>query len=406
MMRLRRATSFVHCQTVVRREFLSIVVALVCATCAFGQAEDELVLDESGDDLFDISLDELTDLTVGTVEGASKREQLTTEAPASVSIISSDEIERFGHRTLADVLQSVRGFHVSYDRNYHFLGTRGINQQDFNSHVLILVNGHRINNNLSDGGFVGTMFPIDVDLIERVEVIRGPGSVLYGNNAFFGVINVVTKRGADFRKGEVSGTVASFNTYSGRVTYGHSFKNDIELLLSGSYLDSDGEKGLFFPAFNTPSRNNGIAEKGDRDGYGSFYGNMRWKDFILQGSFIEREKGVPTAPLLSAFNDPNAASTHKRSFVNFKFEHEFPDEVDVTALIYYDRYDFDLALPFAPPYTLSDLVSRLQQSGEWWGSEVRLSKTVFEHHRLTLGAEYRDDFRQDSIQCPPRQVPA
>src|SRR5205823_9088176 len=100
-------------------------------------------------------------------------------------------------RTLADILQSVRGLQVSYNRNYSFVGVRGFNRGDFNSRVLLLVDGHRINNSLSDGAFIGTEFILDVDLIDRVEVIRGPGSSLYGNNAFFGVVKVITRKGRD-----------------------------------------------------------------------------------------------------------------------------------------------------------------------------------------------------------------
>ena len=225
-------------------------VWICCALGAAAQSGGESLPEEGDGDLFDISLDELTELTVGTVQGASKHEQKTTEAPASVTVLDSEEIQRYGYRTLSALLQSVRGFHVSSDRNYSFLGTRGVNQQDYNSHVLILVNGHRINHNLSDGGLIDTAFPIDVDLIERVEVVRGPGSVLYGNNAFFGVINVVTKRGRDFGSGEVSGAVASFETYSGRVSYGTRAKNGVEFLLSGTYLDSAGEKEIYFPAYD------------------------------------------------------------------------------------------------------------------------------------------------------------
>ncbi len=374
-------------------------ISIFCALGAAAQSGGESLLEEGDDDLFDISLDELTELTVGTVQGASKHEQKTTEAPASVTVLESEEIQRYGYRTLADLLQSVRGFHVSSDRNYSFLGTRGVNQQDFNSHVLVLVNGHRINQTLSDGGFIGGAFPLDVDLIERVEVVRGPGSVLYGNNAFFGVINVVTKRGRDFGSGEVSGAVASFETYSGRVTYGDRTKNGVEFLLSGSYLDSGGEKNIYFPAFNQPrlNVNNGIAVRNDAERYGSLFGMIQWRDFTLQGSFLDRRKTAPSAPLFSLFNHPRNRSSDERGYVDLKFEHAFPDDLDLTALVYYDRYDVGISLPYGPPFSLMDEINRVDQTGEWWGSEVRLSKKLFEVHRLSLGTEYRDDFRQEAV---------
>jgi iron complex outermembrane receptor protein len=77
------------------------------------------------------------------VEAASKFQQPIGEAPSSVTIISSDEIKKYGHRTLADILETVPGLYISYDRNYSFLGIRGFSLGDFNNRVLLLVNGHR-----------------------------------------------------------------------------------------------------------------------------------------------------------------------------------------------------------------------------------------------------------------------
>ena len=181
----------------------------------------------------DLSIAELANIEVPVVEAASKYKQKTTEAPASVTIITSDEIKKQGYRTLADLLRNVPGLYVSYDRLYASLGVRGFNL-GVNDRVLLLINGHRINNSLSDGAFIGTEFILDVDLIDRVEVIRGPGSSLYGANAFFGVINVITRKGRDMagHGAEASGDAASYDTYKGRVTYGKKFENGLEMLFS------------------------------------------------------------------------------------------------------------------------------------------------------------------------------
>src|ERR1044071_8838784 len=205
-------------------------------------------------DLTEVPLETLMQMEVPTVYSASKFEQKTTEAPSSISVVKADEIKLYGYRTLADVLRSLQGFYVSYDRNYAFLGTRGINLGDFNSRTLVLVDGHRINNNLTDGAYIDTAFILDVDLIDRVEVIRGPGSVLYGNNAFFGVINVVTRKGKQLDGVEASAEYGGFDTWKGRVTLGKAFTNGIEVLLSGSFYDSEGEDKLFYKEFNTPAQ--------------------------------------------------------------------------------------------------------------------------------------------------------
>ena len=84
-------------------------------------------------------------------QGASEVGEKPTEAPSSVTVITSERDQEIRPSDLADVLQSVQGFHVSYDRNYAFLGARGVSLGDFNSRILLLVDGHRVNNNLTDG---------------------------------------------------------------------------------------------------------------------------------------------------------------------------------------------------------------------------------------------------------------
>src|SRR6185436_3680385 len=174
--------------------------------------------------------------------GASGFKQKVTEAPASITIITSDDIQKYGYRTLADILRNVPGFYVSNDRNYSYLGVRGYGLPgDYNSRITLLVDGHRLNDNIFDAALLGTEFPVDVDLIDRVEVIRGPNSSLYVASAFLGVINIITKRGHDMQNVSVAGEVASYGTYRGRVSYGNKFSNGLEVLVSGSFYDSRGQ---------------------------------------------------------------------------------------------------------------------------------------------------------------------
>ena len=133
--------------------------------------------------------------------------------------------------------------------------------------IALLIDGHRLNDNIYDGNIIGTDFPLDVDLIDRVEVIRGPNSSLYVASSFLGVINVITKRGPGPAAAlcGASASAASFGTYQGRLTYGTKFSNGLELLLSGTFYDSHGQDRLFFKEFDNPATNNGIALNADDD---------------------------------------------------------------------------------------------------------------------------------------------
>jgi iron complex outermembrane receptor protein len=377
----------------VHSTFLRMLCLLFCFTALWVRAS-ETETNQNSADLTSLSLEALMDIEVPTVYGASKYEQKETEAPASVTVITSEEVKRYGYRTLADVLQSVQGFYVSYDRNYSSLGSRGVNLGDFNSRILVLVNGHRMNNNLTDGAAIGTDFILDVDLIDHVEIIRGPSAVLYGNNAFFGVINVITRQGKQVDGAEVSGEYGQYDSYKGRVTFGKSFTNGFQFLLSGSWYDSAGADQLFYPQYNTPAQNNGIAKNLDGDSFKSLFGSIGFRDFTLEGGFISREKGNPTAQFVgtNGFNDARLRTIDDRSYAALKYAHSFPDVLDVSAQVYYDRSDFQIGYPVV--FGTNDFSSTEKDAGEWWGTEVQLNKRLWERHIITLGAEFRDDFHQ------------
>jgi len=329
---------------------------------------------------------------IPVVFGASRYDQKVTEAPSSVTLITASEIERSGARTLADLLRRVTGFYVTYDRNYNYLGFRGFNRPgDFNSRVLLLVDGHRLNDNLYDQAGLGTESLIDVDLIERIEVIRGPSSSLYGTNAFLGVINVITKRGRDIGGAEVSGEVGSHHSYRGRATYGNKFSNGLEMLLSGSYYDSDGKSKLYYEEFDDPATNYGRVEDADDDRFPTGFAKLSFRDLSLQAGYVSREKGIPTASYGTAFNSDRTRSTDEHFYVDLGFGHRFADDTQFSGRLFYDQFSYRGDYFYDDP---AEVLNRDDSLGDGWGTEIKLDRQLFEAHKVTLGAEYRDDYRQ------------
>jgi outer membrane receptor for ferrienterochelin and colicins len=343
-------------------------------------------------DLTELSLDELSSIKVNTIYGVSKYVQKIKEAPSLVTIVDKDEIAKYGQKTLADILRSVNGFYVSYDRNYSYLGVRGFNRPgDYNSRVLLLVDGHRLNDDIYDSASIGTEFPLDVDLIERVEIIRGPSFSVFGNNAVFAVINVITKRGHAINGVEVSGDAGSYDTYKGRFSYGKKFKNDLDLTLSGSFYDSAGPNRLYYPEFNTSGNNvnNGVAENADYDRYYNFLATAAYHDFTLQGLYGSREKGIPTGSYETTFNNNRTKTIDEQGYLDAKYQHKFENDYEATARLYYDYYHYQ------GDYVYEPTVNRDLANGNGWGTEVQLTKRLFDRHTLVAGAEFRDIFQQD-----------
>lgn len=349
-------------------------------------------------DISNLSLEDLMKIEVNSVYGASRFLQKVTEAPASVSIITSEEIKRYGYVTLADAIRSVRGFYINYTRSYSDLGARGFARPgDFNTRVLLLVDGHRISDNIYNSALVGAEFPISVDLIDRIEVIRGPSSSLYGTNAFFGVINIITKRGRGFDGPEIAAETASYDSYRARVSYGKQFSNGFEMLVSGSLSDSQGHRRLYFKEFDSPETNNGIAENADGEDVRQLFANLSWREFSLQAVYGDRTKHIPTASFGTAFNDPGTFTDDERGYLDLKYEHAVNKNAELKARLYYDHYYYhaDYVYSIDGENGKVRAVDKDSARGIWWGGELSLTASLLNKHKLTVGSEYRDNLHQD-----------
>jgi len=349
-------------------------------------------------DLSQYTIEDLMRTEVGTVYGASKFQQKVTDAPASVTIVTAEEIRKYGYRTLAEVLRSVPGLFVDYDRNYSYVGLRGFSRPgDYSSGILLLIDGHRTNDNVYDSPNFGTEFILDVSLIKRVEVIRGPASVLYGSNAFFGVINVITKRGREVRGAEISIDTGSLGTYRARATYGLDRLKGPEILLSGTIYDSHGNRNLFFPEFDDPATHSGVAVDADRDKFYNFFGSVQYRNLSLQAASDWREKGIPTASFGTVFNDPRSQTVDWSSYVDLKYQRTFDNGWQMLGHVAYDRVGYDgiyvkdYAETGAPPFTLNLDHTR----GNWWTVGLDVSRQFWKKHRITFGTETRINVRQN-----------
>ena len=330
-----------------------------------------------------LSLEQIMQVEIPSVVGASRFAQQVVDAPATVTIVTSDEIERFGYRTLSDLLRGVRGFYVTYDRNYSYVGSRGfLRPGDYDSRILLLIDGHRLNDNIYDQGPVGTDFPLDLHLIDRVEIVRGPSSSLYGTSAFFAVINVVTRKGSTAQS-EAGFTAGSQATLEGGAVFARRFSRAGELQLSATQYSSDGLKRVPVDASGLTTFDM------DRDRATRLFGAYSKGKWTAEGIFSTRTKGIPTGAYDVSLTDRASETADQRGFLGLRYE----GAVRGTSVLWngaYDWYNYDgVYSDRATEDHLKDFAY-----GKWWSSEVTASRRL-QKHLVTTGAEVRDNVQQD-----------
>lgn len=325
---------------------------------------------------------------VPSVFAASKYDQPLSQAPADVSIVTRAEIIRYGWLTLADVLRGVRGFLISTDRNYSYAGVRGFTRAgDYNSTILLTVDGHRVNDNIYNQALLGTEGVVDMDLVERVEIVRGAGSSLYGSNAFFGVINLITRRGRDIGGAEASLAGGTRDSYGARLTVGERIGSSSEYLLSVNAGHTDGDRSIPFPAYRSFA--GGVATNGDSDRWVKALAKWRTGDFTLSALYDTREKQVPTAPFNSVFDDGRNKTVDSRGWVEARYDGAVAGG-NLTARAAVDdyRYSGDLVVDLTP-----DTMNQDRSHGTWWSAELTYTRAVNESLTLVAGAEWQSDLK-------------
>lgn len=338
------------------------------------------------DDLTSLPFEQLLETEVLT---ASKFARQISDAPSAVTVVTAEDIKAYGYRTLADILNSVRGLHTSYDLTYTYLGGRGFGRPgDYTGRILLLIDGVQANDNIYNQSYFGNEGLLDTDLIDRVEYVSGPGSVAYGNNAFFGTVNVITKKGRDLGGAQVAAEVSSHQGRKGRLSYGQRLENGADILLSASAYGSNGQNH-YFQEFDNPATSNGVARGLDDERSRRFFGKGHYGNWTLEGTYSARTKDDPTASFSADFNTRPNWYEDRNGFISLKFDDDLGGDLKASAHAYYGQYQYRNKSLYG-----GELWDEAN-NGRWWGLDGKLVSTAIVDHKIVIGGEYRSDYRQD-----------
>jgi len=276
---------------------------------------------------------------------ATTFQQTIKETPASVTVITAEDIARYGYRTVTEILQGVTGFYSNSDGNYEYLGVRGMNiLGDYSTRVLILVDGNTTNDPIYGSGYVGNELGVDVDAIKRIEIVLGPGSALYGTHAMFAVVNIITKNGEDVRGGSVGVGYGSWDSKEWKAGYGQKLDNGVDFNLEGSGVLTNGPN-YYFPVYADPSTNNGWENGAAYEDAYKVLAKLSWSGLSLEGGFNWRLSGVPNDSedsqyFLPIFNNNQSNTVDQGSFAEARYKLSLSPTLDVSFKADFRHYNW------------------------------------------------------------------
>lgn len=338
---------------------------------------------------------------------ATRHETPIGKAPGIVTVITADEIKNLGYRTFAEILRTIPGFEILKDALFGAVApaVRGLVGSE---KIRVMLNGHLVNTPLSGGAF--TRFDdFPVENIKRIELIRGPGSAVYGENAFLAVINIITKDTKDIDGIRISSGYGSFDTYDENVVFGKTFgKVDISGMAhyrqtSGfdGTVDSDYQTSLDNSLPTPPFPDVSLAPGRVRDKRQQFDLNLRvvYQDFYFEGMYLNKDKEPFIGPQ-SALNDESDIENNY-VFGEVGYQKTFEDTCTIKPRLYYDQFDDDFFIESLPdgttirnnsgiPVTFPDgFIGDGKVSERVVGTEIPCDYQLFDDNLLTLGFEYR-----------------
>lgn len=338
-----------------------------------------------------------------TISIATGSQQPITRAPAVATVITSRDIEAMGATDLDQALESVPGLHVSVSHSGQnpIYGFRGIATK-YNPQVLMLVNGIPITNVFwGDRGQIWGGMPLEN--VARIEIIRGPGSALYGADAFSGVINVITKTAADIKGTETGVRVGSFNTRDAWVQHGGKMGAlDAAFYLRAGNTDgykgvverdaqSNWDTGLGSSASLAPGKMSNSRKALDAR---ADLSSDAWR---FRAGYQKRELGVGLG--VAGSLDPNSRGHSSRLYLDLNYEQaNWAQNWDVSGVVgfYNNKEEGDPAYTLFPAGAFGGafpggMIASPGHSERHTHASVSAFHTGFEQHRVRIGTGYRVD---------------
>lgn len=352
-------------------------------------------------DITNLTLEEL--LEVKIVSSATKMALKANESPSSIRVITSQDIRRFGWRTLGEALATLPGITHVDDRTYDYLATRGAAfPGSYNTRHLMLIDGAPLNDPRYGAIYIDDVFPIDMALIDRIEYVPGTSSAVYGDNAMLGVINITTKSAKGIHLNEVSASIDNLGRRNLRLTTAQQLNNGAALTLSASGLNQSGKNETYPEVLiegyvldvngNTPV--DATAHNLDRTRNKQLYAKLEQDDFKLSLMYGDRVNQPSTALYFSLFDDAALKVRDTNLILNASKSGEVAHDVTLYTNINYHQYKY---AETSPDFDGERIFWHEKDDTRRFYAEANLTIKRWQNHKILIGVDATKEIKNREI---------
>ncbi len=324
--------------------------------------------------VFDMSLEELASVKVSI---ATRDARALNDSPGIVTVITRQEFSNRNPRSLLDILELVPGINIVVENlSAPLMQLRGTGNRQNN--ILLMIDGVRLNSELF-GGITYVIKDIPVELVDRVEVIRGPGSAVYGSNAFEAVINVITVPESFEKKNSVLyGGVGSYDTFYGGAALKTKL-HGLSLVASAAGKRSDG------PSYDYTDMASKSGETRYSQKISNFYARIDGKTFGVTAFYSDEQDG-PYIGIKRYLNN-GTERQYRTLALEGRYAMDFQDMGKFSGKVYYNSFDYDCTWEIMPPEVVgpNGFIKHPTATDSRLGTELLYENTFFENHRVMAG---------------------
>ncbi len=316
---------------------------------------------------------------------ASKVKESLDKTIATVTTITQKEISNMGARNLLDVLKVMPGFGVTQSKyGPRQIEVRGV-KTDFSEKVLFMLNGHPLDSMLQTASSVFSYDDLPVGTIKRIEIVRGPGSALYGANAFSAVVNIITQNAKDLDGFHAAAAGGSFGTQQYRASWGKQFDNTFEAALHFNFTDTDGIKAPLY----TDSTRSTLGKSQLTETRYDFEWQLGYQDFKFEGRYIQKKKGTFFG-ITETLSDGRAKMDHENYFLKLSRRWNITDRFTIDTQLFHDFFLGNEKWQLAPNTFLFAGYKDTR-----YGSEVQANYAISDTQRLIAGFSYARELHDE-----------